>query len=145
MIAALIRFSLIQRLTLLLLAAGVVAGGLWSFYDLPIDAFPDISPPQVQVITKAPGLAPAEVESRIVFPIEMEMQGAPHLKIMRSTTKYALSNIVMDFRDGTDIYWARQQVTEHLTQVREVLPAGARCALAYRDALVRHLHVPREG
>jgi cobalt-zinc-cadmium resistance protein CzcA len=130
MIAALIRFSLIQRLTLLLLATGVVAGGVWAFYALPIDAFPDISPPQVQVIAKAPGLAPAEVESRIVFPIEMEMQGAPRLKIMRSTTKYALSNIVMDFRDGTDIYWARQQVAEHLSQVRNVLPAGTEVVLA---------------
>ncbi|HEY5994244.1 MAG TPA: CusA/CzcA family heavy metal efflux RND transporter [Gallionellaceae bacterium] len=130
MIAALIRFSLIQRLTMLLLASGLVAGGIWAFYALPIDAFPDISPPQVQVIAKAPGLAPAEVESRIVFPIEMEMQGAPRLKIMRSTTKYALSNIVLDFHDGTDIYWARQQVAEHLAQIRGILPAGAEVMLA---------------
>ena len=130
MIAALIRFSLIQRLMLLLAAAAVAAGGLWAFRTLPIDAFPDISPPQVQVIVKAPGLAPTEVESRIAFPIEMEMQGIPRQRILRSTTKYALSNIVIDFEDGTDIYWARQQVAERLSQAKESLPAGAEVVLA---------------
>jgi cobalt-zinc-cadmium resistance protein CzcA len=130
MIAALIRFSLIQRLMLLLVATAVVAGGLWAFNTLPIDAFPDISPPQVQVIVKAPGLAPTEVESRIAFPIEMEMQGIPRLKILRSTTKYALSNIVVDFEDGTDIYWARQQVAERLNQVKDALPQDAEVVLA---------------
>jgi len=130
MIAALIRFSLIQRLMLLLVAAAVVAGGLWAFRALPIDAFPDISPPQVQVIVKAPGLAPTEVESRIAFPIEMEMQGIPRLKILRSITKYALSNIVVDFEDGTDIYWARQQVAERLNQARDALPRDAEVVLA---------------
>ncbi len=130
MIAALIRFALIQRLMMLLVAAAVVAGGLWAFRTLPIDAFPDISPPQVQVIVKAPGLAPTEVESRIAFPIEMEMQGIPRLKILRSTTKYALSNIVIDFEDGTDIYWARQQVAERLSQVKDALPKDAEVVLA---------------
>ncbi len=130
MIAALIRFSLIQRLMTLLVAAAVIAGGLWAFRTLPIDAFPDISPPQVQVIVKAPGLAPTEVESRIAFPIEMEMQGIPRLKILRSTTKYALSNIVVDFEDGTDIYWARQQVAERLNQVKDALPKDAEVVLA---------------
>ncbi len=130
MIAALIRFSLIQRLMLLLVAVGIIAGGLWAFRALPIDAFPDISPPQVQVIVKAPGLAPTEVESRIAFPIEMEMQGLPRQRILRSTTKYALSNIVIDFDDGTDIYWARQQVAERLSQVKDVLPPDAEVVLA---------------
>ena len=130
MISALIRFSLIQRLMILLAALALVAGGLWAFGTLPIDAFPDISPPQVQVIVKAPGLAPTEVESRIAFPIEMEMQGIPRLKLLRSTTKYALTNIVLDFDDDTDIYWARQQVAERLTQARDALPAGAEVVLA---------------
>ncbi|MHB8534802.1 MAG: efflux RND transporter permease subunit [Sulfuricaulis sp.] len=130
MIAALIRFSLVQRLMLLLAAAALIVGGLWAFNTLPIDAFPDISAPQVQVIVKAPGLAPTEVESRITFPIEMEMQGLPRQKILRSTTKYALTNIVIDFDDGTDIYWARQQVAERLVQARESLPAGAEVVLA---------------
>lgn len=130
MIAALIRFALIQRLMILLAGGALAAAGIWSFTTLPIDAFPDISPPQVQVIVKAPGLAPTEVESRIAFPIEMEMQGIPQLQLLRSTTKYALTNIVLDFEDGTDIYWARQQVAERLTQARDQLPAGAEAVLA---------------
>lgn len=124
MIASLIRFSLIQRLMVLLLAAALIVGGVWAFRTLPIDAFPDIASPQVLVIVKAPGLSPTEVESRITFPIEREMQGLPRQTVLRSTTKYALSSITIDFEDGTDIYWARQQVTERLNQVWGELPAG---------------------
>jgi len=124
MIASLIRFSLIQRLMVLLLAAVLTAAGLWAFKSLPIDAFPDIAAPQVQVIIKAPGLSPTEVESRITFLIEVGMQGLPRQTVLRSTTKYALSIITIDFEDGTDIYWARQQVTERLNQVWTELPEG---------------------
>lgn len=130
MIAALIRSSLIQRLMVSILAAGLVIGGVWAYHSLPIDAFPDISTPQVQVIVKAPGLAPLEVEQRITFPIEMEMQGMPKQKVLRSLTKYALSIVTIDFEDGTDIYWARQQVMERLNQVLGSLPAGAQGDLA---------------
>ncbi len=124
MISALIRFALIQRLMILLVALGLTGAGIWAFNTLPIDAFPEISSPQVQVIIKAPGLSPTEVENRITFPIEVEMQGIPRQTILRSTTKYALSIIVIDFEDGTDIYWARQQVTERLSQVWADLPKG---------------------
>jgi len=124
MIASLIRFSLIQRLMVLLLATVLTAAGVWAFKSLPIDAFPDIAAPQVQVIVKAPGLSPTEVESRITFPIEIEMQGLPRQTVLRSTTKYALSIIIIDFEDGTDIYWARQQVNERLNQVWSELPDG---------------------
>jgi len=124
MIASLIRFALIQRLMILLLAAVLTAAGLWAFKGLPIDAFPDISAPQVQVIVKAPGLSPTEVESRITFPIEVEMQGLPRQTVLRSTTKYALSIITIDFEDNTDIYWARQQVSERLNLVWSELPEG---------------------
>jgi cobalt-zinc-cadmium resistance protein CzcA len=130
MIAALIRFSLTQRLMLLLFAAALVIAGLWGFRTLPIDAFPDITSPQVQVIAKAPGMAPSEVETRITFPLEMEMQGLPRQTVLRSTTKYALAVIVIDFEDGTDIYWARSQVAERLNQVRASLPANAEVGLA---------------
>ena len=130
MIAPLIRFSLTQRLMLLLLAAALVIAGLWGFRTLPIDAFPDITSPQVQVIAKAPGMAPSEVETRITFPLEMEMQGLPRQTVLRSTTKYALAVIVLDFEDGTDIYWARSQVAERLNQVRASLPANAEVGLA---------------
>ena len=130
MIAAIIRFSLIQRLMLLLLALALTAGGLWAFKTLPIDAFPDISAPQVQIIVKAPGLSPTEVETRITFPIEMEMQGLPRQTVLRSVTKYALSIIKIDFEDGTDIYWARNQVNERLNQVWDDLPKGVDGGLA---------------
>ncbi len=124
MIASLIRFSLIQRLMILLIAAALVVAGVWAFKTLPIDAFPDIASPQVQIIVKAPGLSPTEVESRITYPIELEMQGLPRQTVLRSTTKYALSIITIDFEDGTDIYWARQQVTEKLNLVWSDLPDG---------------------
>ena len=130
MITALIRFALIQRLMILLLAAAIIAGGLWAFRSLPIDAFPDISNPQVMIVIKAPGMAPEEVEARISFPIEMEMQGLPRQTVLRSTTKYALSSIIIDFEDGTDIYWARTQVAERLNQVWSSLPAGVEGGLA---------------
>jgi cobalt-zinc-cadmium resistance protein CzcA len=123
-------FSLTQRLMLLLLAAALVIAGLWGFRTLPIDAFPDITSPQVQVIAKAPGMAPSEVETRITFPLEREMQGLPRQTVLRSTTKYALAVIVLDFEDGTDIYWARNQVAERLNQVRASLPANAEVGLA---------------
>lgn len=130
MLAYLIRFSLIQRLMVLLAAGALCAAGVWSFQTLPIDAFPDISSPQVQVIVKAPGMSPTEVESRVTSIIEMEMQGLPRQTIMRSTTKYALAIVTIDFEDGTDIYWARTQVAERLTEVLSQLPEGTDGGLA---------------
>lgn len=130
MITALIRFSLLQRLMVLLAAGALIAAGIWAFRTLPIDAFPDISPPQVQITVKAPGLAPEEIEARVAFPIETELQGIPRQQILRSTVKYSLANIIVDFEDGTDIYWARTQVAERLNQVRDELPSGAEAVLA---------------
>lgn len=130
MLTALIRFSLAQRLMTLLAAGALAAGGVWAFRGLSIDAFPDIAAPQVQVIVKAPGMSPTEVESRITFPVEMEMQGLPRQTVLRSTTKYALSIVVIDFEDGTDIYWARQQVAERLNLVWASLPEGVEGGLA---------------
>lgn len=130
MLTALIRFSLVQRLMTLLAAGALAAGGVWAFRGLSIDAFPDIAAPQVQVIVKAPGMSPTEVESRITFPVEMEMQGLPRQTVLRSTTKYALSIVVIDFEDGTDIYWARQQVAERLNLVWASLPEGVEGGLA---------------
>jgi cobalt-zinc-cadmium resistance protein CzcA len=130
MIAALLRFSLIQRLMILLVTLGIAAAGFWSFKTLPIDAFPDISAPQVQVIIKANGMSPSEVEQRITFPIEMEMQGIPGQTVLRSTTKYSLSVIVIDFEDDMDIYLARNLVTERLNQVWGSLPADIEGGLA---------------
>jgi len=130
MISSILRFSLIQRLMIVLITLGISAAGIWSFKNLPIDAFPDISSPQVQIIIKAPGMSPTEVEQRITFPIETEMQGIPGQKILRSTTKYALSIIVVDFEDSVDIYHARNLVNERLNQVWASLPTDIEGGLA---------------
>ncbi len=124
MLSRLIQFSLSQRL-FVLLATLIVGGAGWVAYSgLPIDAFPDVSSTQVKIIMKAPGMTPEEVESRIAVPIEVEMLGIPKTKILRSVTKYGLVDVTIDFEDGTDIYWARQQVSERLGGLTENLPAG---------------------
>jgi cobalt-zinc-cadmium resistance protein CzcA len=115
---------LAQRL-FVLIATLVVAGAGWVAYSgLPIDAFPDVSSTQVKIIMKAPGMTPEEVESRIAVPIEVEMLGIPNTKILRSITKYGLVDVTIDFVDGTDRYWARQQVAERLGGLSDSLPAG---------------------
>ncbi|MBI3272829.1 MAG: efflux RND transporter permease subunit [Planctomycetes bacterium] len=124
MITPLIRAALTQRVMVLAAVAALVAGGVWAFGGLAIDAFPDISATQVQIVVKAPGMSPTEVEQRITMPIEREMQGIPHQTVLRSTTKFAITNIIMDFDDGTDIYWARSQVTERLNALWSDLPDG---------------------
>ena len=129
MFSRLVEFALTQRLLVaamtLLLGAGIV-----SFRDLPIDAFPDVSSTQVKLIMKAPGMTPEEVEARIVTPIELEMLGIPNQRIMRSISKYAIADITIDFNDGTDIYWARQQVAERLNNAQRDLPPSASGGLA---------------
>lgn len=130
MLARLIAFALSQRLMMALLAIAVVAGGAWAVRGLPIDAFPDISSTQVKIIMKAPGMTPEEVETRITAPIEQEMLGIPNQTILRSKSKYAIADITIDFSDGTDIYWARQQVSERLNGVLGALPASASGGLA---------------
>jgi cobalt-zinc-cadmium resistance protein CzcA len=123
-IGALIRFALTQRL-IVLLGAGLVAGLGWhAAVNLPIDAFPDVSTPQVKVIVKAPGMTPEEVEARITTPLELELLGLPRQKMLRSIAKYALTDITVDFEEGTDVYWARQQVAERLNNVWGELPPG---------------------
>jgi len=111
MLERLVEFALSQRLFVLLAVLLLIGAGAVFLPTLPIDAFPDVSPVQVKVIMKAPGLTPEEVEQRITVPIELELLGIPNKKILRSTTKYALADITLDFEDGTDIYWARNQVS----------------------------------
>lgn len=124
MIASLIRLALVQRVMVMAAVLALVAGGIWAFRSLAIDAFPDISATQVQIVVKAPGMSPSEVEQRISMPIERGMQGIPHQTVLRSTTKFSITNIIMDFEDGTDIYWARGQVTERLNALWSDLPKG---------------------
>ena len=124
MLDALIRFSLTQRLLVLVLTVLLAGAGLQAFLQLPIDAFPDVSTTQVKILLKAPGMTPEEVETRIATPVEQEMLGIPHQRLLRSTSKYALTDITIDFEDGTDIYWARQQVGERLAAAMGNLPPG---------------------
>ena len=122
MLGKLIQFALTQRLLMLILTIGLAAAGAIAYQSLPIDAFPDVSSTQVKVIVKAPGMTPEEVEARITAPIEVEMLGIPKQVGLRSVAKYALTDITVDFQDGTDIYWARQQVAERLNAVWGNLP-----------------------
>ncbi len=129
-LADLVRFSLTQRLLMLLAVALLIPAGWFAFSTIPIDAFPDISPTQVKIIMKAPGMTPEEVESRITRLIEVELLGVQRQTMLRSIAKYALTDITVDFEEGTDIYWARQQVAERLSAVVDDLPEGVSGGLA---------------
>ncbi|RKT44040.1 efflux RND transporter permease subunit [Thiocapsa rosea] len=130
MLARLIQFALTQRLLMLLAMLALIGGGWLAFKATPIDAFPDVSTTQVKIIVKAPGMTPEEVETRITNRIELEMLGIPNQTMLRSIAKYALTDITLDFAEGTDIYWARQQVAERLGAIWGDLPDGVEGGLA---------------
>ena len=130
MIDKILEFSLRQRAIILLAACALVAVGIWSAVKLPIDAVPDITGVQVQINTEIPALAAEESEKLVTRRIEVEMAGLPGLEEMRSITKFGLSQVTLNFRDGTDIYRARQLVAERLQGVIEELPPGTRSKLA---------------
>jgi cobalt-zinc-cadmium resistance protein CzcA len=130
MLAKLTEFSLTQRLLVLGLTLLLAIAGIQAWRQLPIDAFPDVSTTQVKMILKAPGMTPEEVETRIAAPIEMEMLGIPKQRLLRSVSKYGLTDVTIDFEDGADIYWARQQVTERLNGILADLPEGVSGGLA---------------
>ena len=128
--ADLIRFALSQRLLMMIAVLLLSGGGYYAFKNIPIDAFPEVSPTQVKIIVKAPGMTPEEVEARITAPIEIELLGIPHQTMLRSIAKYALTDITVDFAEGTDIYWARQQIAERLNTLWSNLPAGIQGGIA---------------
>lgn len=128
--AGLIRFALSQRLLIMIVIALLCGGGYHAFKNIPIDAFPEVSPTQVKIIVKAPGMTPEEVEARITAPIEVELLGIPHQTMLRSIAKYALTDITVDFTEGTDIFWARQQIAERLNTLWGNLPAGVQGGIA---------------
>ncbi|MBT4145732.1 MAG: efflux RND transporter permease subunit, partial [Gammaproteobacteria bacterium] len=127
---ALIRFALTQRLLMLLTTLLLIGSGYSAFKQIPIDAFPDVSPTQVKVIVKAAGMPPEEVEARITAPIEVELLGVPQQTMLRSIAKYSLTDITIDFEEGTDIYWARQQIAERLNSIWADLPVGIEGGIA---------------
>ncbi len=124
MLERLIAFSIRHRWLMLLLTLALVGIGAWSFTRLPIDATPDITNVQVQVNTETPGYSPMESEQRVSFPIETALAGLPGLDYTRSLSRYGLSQVTVVFEDGTDIFFARQQVAERLQQARSQLPEG---------------------
>ncbi len=122
MLEKIIRFAIAHRWLMLVLTLALIAGGAWSFTRLPIDATPDITNVQVQINTEAPGYSPLEAEQRVTFPIETALAGLPGLDYTRSISRYGLSQVTVVFDDGTDLYFARQQVAERIQQVRSQLP-----------------------
>ncbi|WP_282271745.1 CusA/CzcA family heavy metal efflux RND transporter [Stenotrophomonas sp. PS02298] len=124
MLERLIGLSIRHRWLTLVLTAALVALGVWSYRHLSIDATPDITNVQVQINTQAPGYSPVEAEQRVTFAIETAMAGLPKLDYSRSLSRYGLSQVTVVFKDGTDLYFARQQVAERLQQIASQLPDG---------------------
>src|SRR3974390_696792 len=122
MIHHVVQFALRQRFLVLMLVLLVMVGGTFSFENMPVDAYPDLSPPMVEVITQWPGHAAEEVERLVTLPIEVEMNGVPHMAVMRSVSLYGLSDVIMTFQEDTDDYFARQVVFERLADTQ--LPSG---------------------
>ncbi|KLC26649.1 cation transporter, partial [Xanthomonas perforans] len=124
MLEKIIRISVSHRWLMMALTVVLIAVGVWSFKQLPIDVTPDITNVQVQVNTAAPGYSPLEAEQRITYAVETAMAGLPRMDYFRSISRYGLSQITVVFKDGTDIYFARQQVAERLQQVKSQIPVG---------------------
>ena len=122
MINGLIRFAVSQRLLVLLMVLIMAGAGVYSLINLPIDAVPDVTNVQVQVLTAAPSLAPLEIERQITFPVEVAMSGLPDIEEIRSVSKFGLSAVTVVFHDSVDTYFARQLVLERLSQAREQIP-----------------------
>ena len=129
MFERIIRFAIAQRWLVLLAVLGMAALGIYNYARLPIDAVPDITNVQVQVNTAAPGYSPLETEQRITYPIETVMAGLPGLQETRSLSRYGLSQVTVIFKDGTDIYFARQLVNQRIQEARDKLPSGASPAM----------------
>ncbi|TAH01196.1 MAG: efflux RND transporter permease subunit, partial [Sphingobacteriales bacterium] len=125
MLSAIIRFSVRNKLIIGLFTLGLIVWGVFATTQLPIDALPDITDNQVQVITVSPSLAAPEVERLITFPVEQTMATIPGIIEMRSFSRFGLSLVTIVFKDDTDVYWARQQVTERLQLVRSQIPPDA--------------------
>jgi heavy metal efflux system protein len=124
MIERIMHLALHNRLLVLLLVGLIVGLGVLTFRTLPIDALPDVTNIQVEIISTAPGLSPLEIEKFVTYPIEMSMRGLPKLQLMRSITKYGLSVVTLVFHDKVDVYFARQLVFERLSSVTGKLPEG---------------------
>ncbi len=128
MIHHIVQFALRQRFLVLMVAVFVIVAGAISFQRMPVDAYPDLSPPLVEIITQWPGHAAEETERLVTLPIELQMNGVPHMEFMRSISLYGLSDVIMTFQEDTDNYFARQVVFERLSDA--TLPPGVTGSLA---------------
>ena len=124
MFERIIRFSITQSWVVLLAVCTFAGLGIYSYRLLPIDAVPDITTVQVQINTAAPGYSPLETEQRVTFPVEAALGGLPHVEQTRSLSRYGLSQVTVVFNEGTDLYFARQLISERLQEARSSLPAG---------------------
>ena len=129
MIEKLVAWAIARRSTVLVLGLALLGGGLWALRTMRVDAFPDLTDVQVQVLVDAPGLAPLEVERLVTFPIEVELNGLPQVTQVRSVSKYAFAGITVVFEDGVDLYFARSLVAQRLQAAQAGLPPGAHAAL----------------
>ena len=144
MIEKILRLSIQQRGLVLIAVFGMAMFGVYSYQQLPIDAVPDITNVQVQINTRAPGYSPVEAEQRVTFPIEVIMAGLPRLQYTRSLSRYGLSQVTVIFEDGTDIYLARQLVSQRIQEAKEKLPVGIRTYHgAYLHRTGGDIHVDR--
>ena len=128
MIHRIVRFALRQSFLILMLVVFLAVGGAVSFAHMPVDAYPDVSPPMVEIITQWPGHAAEEVERLITLPTEVEMNGVPKLDVMRSISLYSLSDVILTFDEDTDDYFARQLVGQRLSDI--TYPSGVTPSLA---------------
>ena len=124
MLNRIFEFALSHRFLILVFAGLIIASGIYSITILPIDAVPDVTPNQVQILTNAPGLGPVEVEQFITFPVETAMSGLPGIELIRSVSRFGLSAVTIYFDEGMDIYFCRRLVMERLPQAREAIPQG---------------------
>jgi heavy metal efflux system protein len=151
MIHRIVQFSLRQRPMILLFVAFLAVGGVISFHMMPVDAYPDLSPPMVEVITQWPGHAAEEVERLVTVPTEVEMNGVPKMSVMRSISLYGLSDVIMTFDEGTDDYFAREVVFERLSEITypqgvtpTLAPLTSPSGLVYRYVLESPDRTPQE-
>jgi len=128
MIHRIVQFALQQRFLVLMVTVLIVVAGAWSFRQMPVDAYPDLSPPMVELITQWPGHAAEEVERLTTLPLELAMNGSPHLKVMRSISLYGLSDVRLTFDEGVDPYFARQIVFQRISDA--TLPQGVTPSMA---------------
>src|SRR5579864_7841092 len=151
MIHRVVQFALRQRFLILMLAVFVAVGGAISFQHMPVDAYPDLSPPMVEVITQWPGHAAEEIERLVTIPTEVEMNGVPKMAVMRSISLYGLSDVIMTFDEGTDDYFARQVVFQRIADaalppgiVPSLSPLSSPSGLVYRYVIESPDRSPQE-